>query len=318
LLYKPFIWTKLHNFGDTSGIRGDLHQINSNFPFQALDAKSSIIGIGATPEGIDQNPIYYDFLYANNFRSAPFDNLEEHIIQTNHKRYGLHSREDDNVSKAWKLLLESWYAQDFSVQDRTGVAHMNPIPSSSLFEDDRYTPKPVVCKIFRAWEQILHAAKTVDPMNFTDLFHYDLVNVGREVMAQLTTPMALNFSDARNGAQMNPTHLLQTGTQYMQLLLDLDKLLETNNAFSLQWWLDAARKLARDDASGKIQQDCFSPILQDPTGNCEDFYEWNARCQVTSKFCFVTTSLHCVVTTSLDCVHYLSYEALFPHICFCS
>jgi len=47
----PFIWSKLHNFGNTDGMRGDLNHLNSAFPYQALDAQSSIIGIGATPEG---------------------------------------------------------------------------------------------------------------------------------------------------------------------------------------------------------------------------------------------------------------------------
>lgn len=48
---KPFIWSKLHNFGDTNGMRGDLNHLNEAFPYQALEAQSSIIGIGATPEG---------------------------------------------------------------------------------------------------------------------------------------------------------------------------------------------------------------------------------------------------------------------------
>jgi hypothetical protein len=57
----PFIWTKLYNFGDTMGLRGDLHRINNTFPFQAQKVMSSIVGIGATPEGIDINPLYFDF-----------------------------------------------------------------------------------------------------------------------------------------------------------------------------------------------------------------------------------------------------------------
>ena len=280
----PFIWTKLYNFGDTMGLRGDLHQINSAFPFQAQEAMSSIVGIGATPEGIDINPLYFDFLYEQNFRSVPVGDLTDHIIRVNHKRYAL-SMFDQDVAGAWQLLMKSSYSQDFSVQDQTGVAHLNPRPSGSLFHDDRMTPMPILCSIYTSWKQLLTASEKLQIE--TEPFLFDLVNVGREVLAQLTTPMALNFSDATSAQQLNSTILISTGTLYIQLLLDLDHLLSTNVAFRLRPWLESSRRLAAEDEAGGLQHDCFSPILSynshdDDDGSCERFYEWNARCQVTT------------------------------------
>jgi len=83
-------------------------------------------------------------------------------------------------AKRRELLLNSSYAQDFNVQDLTAVAHLNPRPSSTLFESDRITPKPVLCDIFHAWTIFIQAA---DNMHLsTQPFLYDLVNVGREVL----------------------------------------------------------------------------------------------------------------------------------------
>jgi hypothetical protein len=48
-----FIWTTLHDFGGTDGLKGDLGRINS-IPSQALEAKANVWGTGFTPEGIDQ------------------------------------------------------------------------------------------------------------------------------------------------------------------------------------------------------------------------------------------------------------------------
>jgi alpha-N-acetylglucosaminidase len=278
---KPFIWSKLHNFGDTSGLRGDIDHINSAFPYQAFEAQSSIIGIGATPEGIDQNPLYYDFLYEQNFRPEPVKNLTTYLIQLNHKRYGLQET-DQNVLLAWTYLLKSSYSQDFSVQDLTAVAHLHPRPSSSLFESDRSTPKPLLCNIFQAWIHLVEAADSM--REWTDPFLYDLVNVGREVLAQLSTPIALNFSDALSVESMNSEELVRTGGVYVELLLDLDRLLGTNRAFLLSPWLELARRLAQEDAAGSSQNDCFSPILrnQTDTGCCSCFYEFNARVQITT------------------------------------
>ena len=262
-------------------MRGEIERINWAFPFQAIDAKSSIVGIGGTPEGIDQNPFYYDFLYEQNFRTEPVTNLTSCVIEKAHKRYGL-KEIDANVVEAWKKLLKSSYSQDFSVQDRTAVAHLDPQPSSSLFEDDRYTPKPLLCDMFDAWDHLLKAAGNMEEM--TDPFLYDLVNSGREVFAQLSIPMALNFSDARSGDSMDREELIRTGELYIENLLDLDRYVGTNVAFKLEPWLESARRLAQEDSTGSEQNDCVSPILtnQSDVGCCSCFYEFNARSQVTT------------------------------------
>ncbi len=43
--------------------QGDLAQIN-NIPFAGMTASdpSTVMGTGYTPEGIDQNPVYYEFM----------------------------------------------------------------------------------------------------------------------------------------------------------------------------------------------------------------------------------------------------------------
>jgi hypothetical protein len=68
---KPFIWSKLHNFGDTNGMRGDLNHLNEAFPYQALEAQSSIIGIGATPEGATSTieHLFYHCLFYRHYKS---------------------------------------------------------------------------------------------------------------------------------------------------------------------------------------------------------------------------------------------------------
>ena len=55
-----FVWTTLHDFGGTDGLKGDLSRINE-IPFGALEPEfhrdSGVWGTGFTPEGIDQNPV---------------------------------------------------------------------------------------------------------------------------------------------------------------------------------------------------------------------------------------------------------------------
>ena len=53
----PFIWTKLHDFGGTDGMKGNL-SLAAAVPSDAIKAGAAILGSGFTPEGIDQNPAY--------------------------------------------------------------------------------------------------------------------------------------------------------------------------------------------------------------------------------------------------------------------
>jgi len=59
---KPYIYCLLHNFGGMRGIYGNLDLIGSD-PIAAAGAKgSTFIGIGLTPEAIEQNPVVYDLM----------------------------------------------------------------------------------------------------------------------------------------------------------------------------------------------------------------------------------------------------------------
>ena len=57
-----FIWTTLHDFGGTDGMKGQLTHINQ-IPFAAQTAAvpTNVWGTGYTPEGIDQNPGNLDY-----------------------------------------------------------------------------------------------------------------------------------------------------------------------------------------------------------------------------------------------------------------
>lgn len=199
------------------------------------------------------------------------------MIRRSHRRYCLISH-NVKVADAWALLADSAYAQDLSVQDNTGIAHLHHRggDDASMFEKDRYTPKPVLCKMVRAWELLIEAAE--DNRHFdgftSEPFSYDLINLGREILAQISTPTVLNLTDATNRSVLDTNEILRTGDAYIELLEDVDTLVATDSAFLVGPWLDSARRL------GKGRNDCHSDILA--SSDCEHFLEWNARCQLTT------------------------------------
>ena len=59
---KPFVWCLLNNFGGMRGIYANLSGI-TQAPLAALaDPRSTMVGIGLTPEAIEQNPVMYDLM----------------------------------------------------------------------------------------------------------------------------------------------------------------------------------------------------------------------------------------------------------------
>jgi hypothetical protein len=67
-----------------------------------------------TPEGIDQNPVYYEFMAEQNFRATPEPNITAHVIQRAHRRYGYTTSVDPDVTAAWFYLANATCVQDFS------------------------------------------------------------------------------------------------------------------------------------------------------------------------------------------------------------
>lgn len=264
-----FIWTTLHDFGGTDGMKGNLTRVNS-IPFDAMSPAqegANVWGTGFTPEGIDQNPVYYEFVVEANWRQAPEKDIPTAIVERSHRRYGL-AQNNADVDRAWRLLVGSAYSQDVSVQDGTGVPHLPG--HSSQFGDDRRTPSKILCDQHTAWGALISAASAVEPD--LETFRYDLVNLGREVLAQLSTPASMNYSDALSAKKPDETRLRETGTFYVDLLRDVDTLVGSEPAFLLGPWIAMARALANGT-------DCDNAWDID---NCADFLEWNARVQLTT------------------------------------
>jgi alpha-N-acetylglucosaminidase len=99
-----FIWCMLHDFGGRSGLYGKLPDVNTGIA-DALEKSPYMMGIGLTPEAIEQNSIMYDFVTDMTWRKGPVD-LNNWVRNFAHRRYG---QIDENIALAWELLQKSVY-----------------------------------------------------------------------------------------------------------------------------------------------------------------------------------------------------------------
>jgi alpha-N-acetylglucosaminidase len=206
----PFIWTALPDYGGDQGIKGNMSEIQG-IPFDApplapvpehmrktFNPATQAVGVGYTPEGLDQNPAFYELLQEAAFKAAPEPDVTAWLVRRAHRRYGLNGGDVD-VTQAWTDLAASGYANDAPVDDTTNVGKVLPqatLPAWMGFETGGGTrPKPALCKEWSAWSSMISAAARV-PRPLPQTFTYDLVDVGREVLSQLTIPLSRNFSSA--------------------------------------------------------------------------------------------------------------------------
>lgn len=247
---QPFIWCMLQNFGGNSGLFGTVESINSG-PFKALHyPNSTLVGIGMTPEGIEQNPVIYELMSELAWRKEPV-NLSKWVSLYASRRYG---STQENLSAAWRLLLSSVY--NCTVPHYKNHNHSPLVRRPSLHMNTGLWYNPL--DLYKAWKLMVEVAPS---LMSKETFQYDLVDVTRQVLQVLTTSFYQDIVDAFQKQKL-PDLLTAGGVLVYDLLPELNRLLNSNRNFLLGTWLEQARSLALDEKEAHL-------------------YDMNARNQIT-------------------------------------
>lgn len=240
----------LHNFGGTSGMHGSIRLMNEEIPQAATLINSTMIGVGITPEGINQNYVVYEFTLEKAWEFKEI-NHKQWIKRYANTRYGF---ESNNVQHGWLHLLKSVYAFE-SFENIRGKYVYCRRPSLKLnpwkWYDGKYVRK--------ALKKFLNAA-TNESNSLNNLFERDLVDLTRQLL-QIQAE-AIYPSIVKSFKQKNLKQLTTSSKMFLDLLNDLDDLLGTHNDFLLGKFLKSAKEMAFDDAERKQ-------------------FEFNARNQIT-------------------------------------
>ena len=277
----PFIHCPLYTFGGNIALKGDVAALNAAVPWSSVNA-SGFRGVGWVPEGFDQNAVVFELVAESSFHTGPLPDSTAWLVDRAHRRYGLTVRNAD-VAAAWTALAASVYgsATVKVTHDMTGVALMDAVIDPNFWHASASAPAAALCSVWTAWGSLLAAAPSIPNASFTEPYVYDLVNTGREALAQLATPLAVAFARTTRAAAINATAVREAGGAYVALLRALDTLLSTDAAFLLGPWLASARSWGINATSGEPFDDCGESI-RGRNISCADFYEWNARAQLTT------------------------------------
>ncbi|KOB71807.1 putative alpha-N-acetyl glucosaminidase [Operophtera brumata] len=222
---QPFIWSMLHNFGATLGMFGNIVTINKDVYEARSQNGSTMIGIGLTPEGINQNYVVYDLMLESAWRKGPVVDMEAWAREYARRRYGC-----DAASEAWKYLLKSVYSFN-SLNKMRGKYVVTRRPSFRL--------KPW------AWyksSDLMEALKNFVYINDTNCdcegFKYDLVDVTRQALQYRAEQLYLKVLIDRYSTVKT---LNATIIQFLDAMQDMSLILSESEHFSaINWVKDAS------------------------------------------------------------------------------
>lgn len=276
------IYCIIPNFGGRSGLMGRLESVAGNY-FANKAKYSTIQGIGAAPEAIEQTPITYDLLFELPWLGAKPD-IQTWVNEYSKTRYGV---ENYNAQIAWDELRQSALA--FGTD-----AVQGPI-------EDVWAARPnLTCSPVSYWGKTISnvsgtytkerrqmvadaSYKLIDAsseLQDNKNLDYDLIEVGGQALADYAYSLLSAINDAKTGGETAKFN--ERKTAFLQLILDVDSLKGTNTNFRVGKWTQEARS-----AAGEI----VGASLAKP-----DWYEQaNARTLITTWGDYATsesTPLH--------------------------
>lgn len=254
-----FTWCMLHNFGGRTGMHGRLDSTMKGY-FEALEKyPETMKGIGATPEGIETNPILYDALF-----ELPWMRKEEcsgWIKNYTTARYGVSS---EAMKEAWNLLSSSVLDCPTSQQ---GVSE--PVVCARPSLKVKSVSEWSTCSIYHDTDMVRKAAALMLKEKHTLSDHpnyaHDVVDVVRQA---LTDSSYFLLEKIAGHWKKGDRKGFKTGYKaFLEMIEDMDMLLSSTDLFSLERWISSARGIC-DEVDGTTEED-------------RDWMEWNARTLVS-------------------------------------
>lgn len=250
-----FVFCMLPNFGGRIGLHGRFDATHQGF-YQALNHPNlNLKGIGATSEGIENNPILYDLLYELPWQSK----LPEDWLNTySRARYGV---ENKKATECWWLLKNSIYNCSTSQQGTTeSVFCAQPslqVKSVSTWSSSQLSHN--IESVIKAGKRLYEARESLSGENYL----YDLTDIWRQILADKGNLLLKEVKEAYEGGRKED--FLRLKEEFLNLILLQDRLLSTQSGFSLGQWTSSARDIAKY----RTQAD-------------QNWLEYNARMQITT------------------------------------
>jgi len=242
---KRWLWCALQNFGDCVYLGGALNRMQSDLPAARRDPLGArLSGIGFVNEGLDYNPVVFDFLFEQAWRPEPAQ-LEPWLRDYCRRTHGVDSPDSQ---AAWAILKDTVFTGQHQVTPACILAPSLRAAPGLPYSNER---------LARAWGHLLDAAQAAGP---SDAYRFDLVSVTRQVLGNYSGALQRKVVEAWHAKDRQA--LESASQRFLELIRDLDELLATRSEYLLGRWLEDAKRWGTNPQE-------------------RDRLEWNARRVIT-------------------------------------
>jgi alpha-N-acetylglucosaminidase len=242
---KPWVWSVISNFGDNVSMFGGLTQIADNLSKALNDpGKGDLSGMGLMMEGLDYNPVTYEFVTSMIWEKGVPD-LAAWKTKYLKSRYG---HLNDSIITGWDHIFNYYYT-------KSGLFEVNPIIKRPFVVKDDILPST------DAVEGLRSLISASDEFGKIDAYRFDIVNLFRQVFGQYAGHILHEITI--NYKQKNISRFEASVKEFTTLAQKLETLMATREEFLFGKWIADSKKHATDQKE-------------------EELYEWNAKAIITT------------------------------------
>ena len=280
------VFCAVPNFGGRSGLMGRLQNVTDNYFSYKEKYATSIKGIAAAPEAIEQTPVAYDLVFQLPWMGSKPD-VKEWVKNYSIARYGVANAE---LQAVWDLLrqgplnygadgiqgpVEDVWAARPNLEAKAAsswgstLSRGHNIPAPEL----TYTKERQQMLIEATYKLLAQSSAVSGDINLSN-YNYDVVEFGGAVMADYAHNLLLGIKAAKEAAgdafATDPVYIARRDA-FLALIEEVDAFKGTNLNFRLGKWTQEARDAAAE------------AVALGATSANADWYEYNnARTLITT------------------------------------
>lgn len=273
-----WVWGQVSNFGGNVGLFGRMDRLINCF-YTARNEKEAnrLVGIGALPEGIENNAMLYDLLYALPWTTSDYTR-ETWIADYVRMRYGLSPADTAYapVLSAWTRLAAGIYQCPNNHQQGTTESVFLMRPSLTVGTVSTWANSTWYWDFDELRTALREMLSVNDILGGNDNYRYDLVDLARQALA--------DYGKEVLEGEKREKMIREKGGLFLELNLDQDRLLGTRRELRLGHWIEAARALGGShvekdlyERNARMLLTTWGDRLQCEKGQLHDYAnrEWN-------------------------------------------
>ncbi|MCH5319201.1 MAG: alpha-N-acetylglucosaminidase [Paramuribaculum sp.] len=243
-----WLYCMLLNFGGNIGMHGRINSlIEGLHRAQNSEWGATLRGIGATPEGIENNPIMYELLFELPWMNESPDIdlwLEKYLTA----RYG--QEVDRNILDAWRALINTVYNAPNDYPGEGTVESIicarpswKPESASTWGHSELFYSPDSTAKAAALFKYSYH--KYSANKNFI----YDYIDINRQANADEANQLIHSLARLKEKDEIDSVKILSQS--FLDLLLRQDELLNIIPETKVDLWIDAATQAAGENVESQ-------------------------------------------------------------------